>query len=241
MDASIPTLNTNPFLPPPLTFRFPSLFFAFRKPNKSILPLIFQISRTAHLNPITQDTLSSHPRFITSCFPYKGYLWNYGAFPQTWEDPHHTSPTTSHRGDNDPLDVCLLSRAVLPTGTVRQVRPLGILALIDSDETDWKVLAVDISDQDLSSALHDIDDVEEVFPGLLDATRDWFRIYKIPDGAEANRYALHGKFQDKKYAEKVIRECNAAWKRLIKGEVKGSGDISLSVCDQRTLTSRKNC
>ena len=30
---------------------------------------------------------------------------NYGAFPQTWEDPSHVPDDTKFPGDNDPLDV----------------------------------------------------------------------------------------------------------------------------------------
>lgn len=30
---------------------------------------------------------------------------NYGAFPQTWEDPSHIPDDTGFPGDNDPLDV----------------------------------------------------------------------------------------------------------------------------------------
>ncbi len=32
-------------------------------------------------------------------------MFNYGAFPRTWEDPHHISEDTGKKGDNDPLDV----------------------------------------------------------------------------------------------------------------------------------------
>jgi hypothetical protein len=29
-----------------------------------------------------QDTKKGKLRFVRNCFPHKGYLWNYGAFPQ---------------------------------------------------------------------------------------------------------------------------------------------------------------
>lgn len=38
-------------------------------------------------------------------FPHKGYIWNYGAFPQTWENPEVLDEHTGCKGDNDPLDV----------------------------------------------------------------------------------------------------------------------------------------
>jgi inorganic pyrophosphatase len=44
------------------------------------LPL--QISKEEFLNPIKQDTKKGKLRFVRNCFPHKGYLWNYGAFPR---------------------------------------------------------------------------------------------------------------------------------------------------------------
>lgn len=38
-------------------------------------------------------------------FPHRGYIWNYGAFPQTWENPEVLDEHTGCKGDNDPLDV----------------------------------------------------------------------------------------------------------------------------------------
>lgn len=41
-----------------------------------------QISKEETLNPIKQDTKKGKLRYVRNCFPHKGYLWNYGAFPQ---------------------------------------------------------------------------------------------------------------------------------------------------------------
>ena len=110
-----------------------------------------------------------------------GYIWNYGAFPQTWEDPQVKHPETGANGDNDPLDVCEIGEALGYVGQVKQVKVLGIMALLDEGETDWKVLVVDVNDP-LAPRLNDIEDVERHLPGLIRATNEWFRIYKIPDG-----------------------------------------------------------
>ena len=46
-------------------------------------PLISdQISKDEFLNPIKQDIKKGKLRFVRNCFPHKGYLWNYGAFPR---------------------------------------------------------------------------------------------------------------------------------------------------------------
>lgn len=51
---------------------------------QSIIQMLMrtQISKEEALNPIKQDTKKGKLRFVRNCFPHKGYLWNYGAFPQ---------------------------------------------------------------------------------------------------------------------------------------------------------------
>lgn len=49
---------------------------------------------------------------------------------------------------------------------------LGTLALIDEGETDWKLIAIDVTDP-LADKMNNIGDVEKYFPGLL-KVRDKF-------------------------------------------------------------------
>ena len=49
-------------------------------PPESLTPS--QISKEETLNPIKQDVKKGKLRFVRNCFPHKGYIWNYGAFPQ---------------------------------------------------------------------------------------------------------------------------------------------------------------
>ncbi|KAK3396847.1 inorganic pyrophosphatase [Sordaria brevicollis] len=189
----------------------------------------FEVSRSLPLNPIIQDSLSStptKPRFVHNLFPYKGYIWNYGALPQTWESPHFSHPDTGEKGDNDPIDAVEIGSKVGYTGEVKRVKVLGVLGLIDSGETDWKVMCVDVRDK-LAGKVDDIGDVERECPGLLEATRDWFKWYGVPEGRKANRYAMGGRWMGREYAEGVIGECEGFWKKLVRGEVEGSGDIAL--------------
>lgn len=93
-----------------------------------------------------QDIKKGKPRFVRNCFPYKGYIWNYGALPQTWEDPNHIHSETMAKGDNDPIDVIEIGQAIAQPGQVKQVKVLGVMAMLDEGETDWKVLAIDIND-----------------------------------------------------------------------------------------------
>lgn len=61
------------------------------------------------------------------------------------------------------------------------MKVLGILAMIDEGETDWKVIAINVDDPDAAN-YNDINDVKRLKPGYLEATVDWFRRYKVPDG-----------------------------------------------------------
>ncbi|KAF9336430.1 Inorganic pyrophosphatase [Podila minutissima] len=177
-----------------------------------------EISKDEAFNPIKQDVKKGKLRFVRNCFPHHGYIWNYGALPQTWEDPTQSHPETKARGDNDPLDVCEIGEQVGYVGQVKQVKVLGVMALLDEGETDWKVIVIDVNDP-LANKLNDIEDVERHLPGFIRATNEWFRIYKIPDGKPENQFAFSGEAKNKKYALDVIHETHEAWHRLITGEI----------------------
>ncbi|KAI8892667.1 inorganic pyrophosphatase [Globomyces pollinis-pini] len=213
----------------------------FANPEKTVLNMIveiprwsnakLEISKEEYFNPILQDTKKGKLRFVRNCFPHHGYIWNYGAFPQTWEDPTQIHPDTKAKGDCDPLDVIEIGELVSFPGQVKQVKVLGVMALLDEGETDWKVIVIDIKDP-LAPKLNDIEDVERHLPGLLRATNEWFRIYKIPDGKPENNFAFSGEAKNKKYTEEIIHECNEAWKRLIlKGVPNKTDDYNISTAN----------
>ncbi|KAJ1733508.1 Inorganic pyrophosphatase [Coemansia biformis] len=185
-----------------------------------------EISKEDTLNPIKQDTKKGKLRYVRNAFPHHGYIWNYGALPKTWEDPSQTNSDTKCSGDNDPIDVCEIGEAVGYTGQVKQVKVLGVMALIDEGETDWKVLAIDINDP-LAPKMNDVDDIERYMPGLLHATTEWFRIYKIPDGKPENQFAFGGEAKKRAYAVDVVKETAEAWADLISGKA-DCGKISLA-------------
>ncbi|XP_058813736.1 inorganic pyrophosphatase isoform X2 [Topomyia yanbarensis] len=181
-----------------------------------------EISLGEGLNPIKQDVKKGKLRFVANCFPHHGYIWNYGAFPQTWENPDHLDPNTGCKGDNDPIDVLEIGSRVAKRGDVVQVKILGTVALIDEGETDWKIITIDVSDP-VAEQLHDIGDVEKVFPGLLKATIEWFKIYKIPDGKPENQFAFNGEAKDAAFATKVVEETHRFWRALVNKEIEGTG------------------
>ncbi|PNJ84314.1 PPA2 isoform 8, partial [Pongo abelii] len=118
---------------------------------------------------------------------------------ETWEDPHEKDKSTNCFGDNDPIDVCEIGSKILSCGEVIHVKILGILALIDEGETDWKLIAINVNDPE-ASKFHDIDDVKKFKPGYLEATLNWFRLYKVPDGKPENQFAFNGEFKNKAFA-----------------------------------------
>jgi inorganic pyrophosphatase len=79
-----------------------------------------------------QDLRQGSPRTID----FLPYPVNYGFIPSTRMDKERG-------GDGDPLDVLVLSE-YLPTGTILEVQPIGLLQLEDGGEFDHKVLAIPV-------------------------------------------------------------------------------------------------
>jgi len=192
-----------------------------------------EISTTDPMNSIKQDVKKGKVRFVHNCFPHKGYIWNYGAIPQTWEDPAEIDKHTKQKGDGDPIDVVEIGYKIAQRGEVKQVKVLGVMALIDEGETDWKVIAIDINDP-IASQLKDIDDVQKLMPGLVEATHDWFKVYKMPAGKPANEFAFSGEAKGRKFATDIIMQTNQQWKDLI--EKKKENESKLS-CDNVTVAN----
>jgi inorganic pyrophosphatase len=140
-------------------------------------------------------------------------LCNYGAFPQTWEDPKKITPETDAVGDNDPLDVVDIGSKQWAVGSIVKVKVLGIIALVDCGETDWKVVTISAEDP-MAKHMDDIDDVDRIRPGLIPALIEWLRMYKSAHGV-VNKFGFDDKPQNREFAERVIRETHEAWKALI--------------------------
>jgi len=160
-------------------------------------------------NPIAQDIKKGNLR------DYHGPIfWNYGCLPQTWEDPNAEHPELKVNGDDDPIDVVEIGGAALEMGSVKEVKVLGVIAMIDDGELDWKLVAI-ATDDPLASEYNDIDDVPEA---VKDGIREWFRWYKTPDGKPLNGFGFDEKYLDAAAAKEVIAETNEAWKKLRSGD-----------------------
>eukprot|EP00600_Ochromonadales_sp_CCMP1393_P008793 CAMPEP_0174976106 /NCGR_PEP_ID=MMETSP0004_2-20121128/12839_1 /TAXON_ID=420556 /ORGANISM="Ochromonas sp., Strain CCMP1393" /LENGTH=254 /DNA_ID=CAMNT_0016227081 /DNA_START=67 /DNA_END=831 /DNA_ORIENTATION=+ len=170
-----------------------------------------EVATKEESNPIAQDMKKGKLR------DYHGPIfWNYGCLPQTWEDPNVENPDVKAFGDNDPVDVVEIGSAVLETGSVTKVKVLGVLAMIDDGELDWKVLAIK-SDDPLAAELNDVADVEAKCPGTVSGIREWFRWYKTPDDKPLNAFGFNEECLPKAKALEVIEETHGHWKALKDG------------------------
>ena len=79
-------------------------------------------------------------------------------------------------GDDDPLDVLVLSREPIHPGAILEVRPVGILKTVDGGETDDKILAVPTADVDSTYA--PIRDIEDLAPAEKQRIAEFFQVYK---------------------------------------------------------------
>lgn len=171
--------------------------------------------------PIKQDVKKGKLRD----YPYN-INWNYGLLPQTWEDPAHKNTEVDAAGDNDPVDVVEIGSKACAMGGVYTVKPLGVFAMIDDGELDWKVIAIR-SDDPMAAKLNDVDDVEKNMPGVLEKIRVWFRDYKTPDGKPQNKFGYNDKCMNKAFTMHVVHETHGFYNSLKHGFRANSEELSL--------------
>lgn len=94
------------------------------------------------------------------------YPGDYGFIPST-------------RGlDGDPLDVLVLVDVPSFPGCVMEVRPIGLLNMVDQGKNDEKILTV-VENDPIYQEIHEYG---EVFPHLLREIEHFFTIYKSLEG-----------------------------------------------------------
>jgi 3'-phosphoadenosine 5'-phosphosulfate synthase len=133
-------------------------------------------------NPIKQDTKKGKVRHYSYGVPF----FNYGMFPQTWEDPSIKDAETETLGDNDPIDVIELGGKQRPMGSIVPVKVIGNLRLLDDGETDDKVLVYGLDNAD-ADQITDIASLEAAHPGLVARLVDWLKMYKTAEGKPVNK------------------------------------------------------
>lgn len=121
----------------------------------------------------------------------------YGFIPRTYcGQAVGTLCHPGKRGDNDPLDLCVLSeRPINRAECLMNARVIGGIRMIDRDEVDDKIIAVLANDNIYGSA-REIADVPHV---LIERLEHYFATYKIVPGEE------HHVVLDKTYGAEQAR------------------------------------
>ncbi|MBV9613228.1 MAG: inorganic diphosphatase [Acidobacteriaceae bacterium] len=119
------------------------------------------------------------------------YPGDYGFIPGTLAD------------DRDPLDVLIVVDEASFTGCLMEVRPVGLLNMVDERENDQKVLAVPNENPRFDS-IHTID---QVFPHVRKEIEYFFSIYKELQGGKTTMEGWNGPQE----ARKVITRSRQAY------------------------------
>lgn len=97
------------------------------------------------------------------------YPFDYGFAPQTlWED-------------NDPLDLIVLTSYPLHPGILVTVRPVAVMEMIDSGESDYKIIGVPVDDK----RWDDVQDLKDLNKHTLKEYQHFFETYKTLKGKPA--------------------------------------------------------
>eukprot|EP01130_Rhizamoeba_saxonica_P002290 TRINITY_DN12124_c0_g1_i1.p1 TRINITY_DN12124_c0_g1~~TRINITY_DN12124_c0_g1_i1.p1 ORF type:complete len:281 (+),score=75.42 TRINITY_DN12124_c0_g1_i1:29-844(+) len=192
---------------------------------ESVANMVVEIPKGTHakmemtldepMNPIKQDTKRGKLRYVNWAYPF-----NYGAFPQTWENPTFVDENTNAKGDNDPIDVCDISSIQHQTGDVVAVKILGVYAMIDEGETDWKVVVIDVDDP----AAESYNDIADVDQSDLDKIFAFLKYYKTPAGSPPNEFGFDEQVKGRDFAVKITEETHEEWKKLNTGAIPSQTD-----------------
>jgi inorganic pyrophosphatase len=114
------------------------------------------------------------------------YPGDYGFIPSTLSE------------DGDPLDVLVLVDAPSFSGCVMQVRPIGVLEMLDQGIPDEKILAVGKNNPRYT----DVWNYSEIYPHILKEITHFFSIYKDLEG---KRVEIKG-WKDAEAGRRVVTE-----------------------------------
>ncbi len=110
----------------------------------------------------------------------------YGFVPQTLCGPEvgrlcdEKTGRRETRGDDDPLDICILTERNIPHGNILvQAVPIGGLLMVDHEEADDKIIAV-LQGDDVYGHMRDLAECPQA---LVDRLRHYFLTYKQPPGS----------------------------------------------------------
>jgi inorganic pyrophosphatase len=128
------------------------------------------------------------------------YPGDYGFIPGTLAD------------DNDPLDVLVLVHQPSFPGVMIEVRPVGLLNMVDDDERDQKILAVPTR----NPRFEQVHTMDQISNHVRREIEHFFAIYKELEGRVTQMHGWDGPME----ARKTIMECRQRYLD-VKGEKPG--------------------
>ncbi|HVB28931.1 MAG TPA: inorganic diphosphatase [Terriglobia bacterium] len=90
--------------------------------------------------------------------------------------------------DNDPLDVLVSADEATFPGCMLEVRPVGLLAMVDDQGRDTKILSV----PDRNPRYDQIHTIDQIFPHVLNEIEHFFAIYKELEGKKTRMEGWRG-------------------------------------------------
>jgi inorganic pyrophosphatase len=151
----------------------------------NIVNAIVEIPR-GHVNKYEYDKELHIFRLDRNLHSPVHYPGDYGFIPSTLSE------------DGDPLDVLVLVDAPSFTGCLIEVRPIGLLEMLDQGSRDEKVLAVGIN----NPRYRDVNEYTDIYPHMLKEIHHFFSIYKDLEGKRTEMVAWH----DAAHARQAILE-----------------------------------
>ena len=105
------------------------------------------------------------------------YPANYGFIPRTLGD------------DGDPLDVLLLCAETLEPLTLVKAKPIGVISMVDNDESDEKIIAIPSDDP----TYNHYEDISQLPAHIFDEMSHFFTVYKNLENKETAVNEVSGK------------------------------------------------
>ena|SRR3989344_476526 len=124
------------------------------------------------------------------------YPLDYGYLPQT------------HWHDGDPLDALVMTTHPLLPGVLVEVKPIGVLSMIDNGDKDEKIIAVAVGDP----RMNEYEDVNDLTEHLRKEITHFYEVYKDLQGKEV-KVLSWGNAEE---AKKVVMESIELYKNLKK-------------------------
>ena len=116
------------------------------------------------------------------------YPENYGFIPQTLAD------------DDDPLDVIVLMQEPVLPMSLLEVRPIGILPMVDEGENDENIICVHLDDAEYKTYNH----INEFPEHRLNEIKQFFKEYKNLEDKEVEVGDISGPEEAMEYVQRAI-------------------------------------